>query len=106
MRYLLVLIAGGIIFSSCHKTSRSTAYRDTGTILGQAPFMTACGGAYWIRINDTAAGRTTFDTLPTGCGIDPNFPTFSDSIKVNLNWHYMTPNNCDIIVVDAIERAE
>lgn len=66
--------------------------------------MTSCDAKYWIKIDDPAAGRT-FDTLPAGSGINPNFPTFTDSIKVKLNWHN-SPVGCMQVIIDAIQRVD
>jgi hypothetical protein len=101
---LVIMITIATLFIECKKSSKTaTTYMSTGTIMGQEPFMTPCDAKYWIKIDDTAAGRT-FDTLPAGSGINPDFPTFSDSIKVKLNWH--NTGSCAIVVIDAVERVD
>ncbi len=104
MKNLLIFVfAIAFIAPSCKKSSSTTSYMNTGTIKGPSPFMTSCGGAYWIVIDGVAA-RTTFNTLPTSSGIDLSTATFPISVK--LNWHYVTPNTCAIIVVDDIVKTD
>ena len=105
MRPLLFLLLAtlALTYAGCKKKTTTTSYMSTGTIMGQEPFMTPCDAKYWIIIHDSTAGRT-FDTLPAGCGINPKFPVFSDSIHVRLNWH--NTGSCLKVVVDAIERAD
>ena len=92
-----------LFIGSCNKSSKTsaTSYTDAAVIKGPNMFTTTCGGAYWIVI-DTANSRTTFDSLPAGCGIDLSTATFP--VNVKLNWHYQSPNTCSIIVVDAIAK--
>ena len=108
MKHLLFLFAAIVIVtSSCRKNENSisnkitTNYAYTATIKGPSPFMTACGGLYWIEI-DGVPYRTTFDTLPSNSGIDLTTATFPMNVK--LNWHYQLPNNCYIILVDDIMK--
>jgi|SRR5579872_627092 len=106
---LILLFALVLISPSCKKSSKTTStttttsYMSTGTIKGPSMFMTACGAAYWIVI-DTVNARTTFDSVPVGSGIDLSTATFP--INVKLNWHYVLPNTCSIIIIDAIEKVE
>lgn len=108
MRHITFLLLLILLFPACkksHKTS-STSYSHRGTIMGPSLFMTACGAKYWIKITDTAAGRTTFDSVPAGCGIDPSAYNAADTLNVKLNFHYGIPENCAIIIIDEIERAD
>lgn len=100
---IVLLLAIALISPSCKKSSKTTSYMNTGTIKGPSPFMTACGAAYWIEI-DSVNARTTFNSLPPGSGIDLSTATFP--VNVKLNWHYVMPNTCSIIVIDGIEKVE
>lgn len=102
--YLFMLMIAVAAVAGCRKGgdgNKTTNYSYTGVIKGQSPFMTQCGGAYWIEINGVNA-RTTFNSLPAGSGIDLATATYPMNVK--LNWHYEVPNTCFIIVIDGVEQ--
>jgi len=104
MKYALLIIATlAVLLPACKKTSKTTTYMSTGTIMGPEPFMTPCDAQYWIKIDDSTAGRT-FDTLPAGSGINPALATPSSPIHVKLNWH--NTGTCLRVVIDAVEKTD
>ncbi len=104
MKHLFILfIAIAVIFPSCRKChKKNSIYTSSATITGPDLGMTSCSGGYWIQIDATTVTNRV-ETLPAGSGIDLTTATFP--IRVNLNWHYNTPNPCGFIIVDAITMA-
>jgi len=104
MKNLLVLLIAIALVSPACKKSSSATYMNTATIKGPNYTMPACGAAYWITVHGVTDSNAQFNTLPAGSGIDLTTATFP--INVKLNWHKEMPDNCNIIIVDAVIKAD
>ena len=101
--FITCLVLAALGFISCKKTDKTTSFTSQGVLKGPSLFMNSCSELNWIIINDTLS--CTFNSLPTGSGIDLKTITFP--AHVYLNWHYRDPTGfCSVVVIDGIKKAD